>query len=64
MTQQERYEEAVSAMKQFSAKHGNTLIFPRNAAQRKLSDTYFKLQDAVSEAYWTDEMDAALKVTR
>ena len=61
VTQQERYERAKSKLKMFETKHGNAYLFPSNQRERALAIKHLQLQDAVSDAYWTDEMEVALR---
>jgi hypothetical protein len=64
MTQQERYEQAKAKLKTFEAKHGNKLMFPSNQREHRLAARRYDLQDAVADAYWTDEMEKAIRLAR
>jgi hydroxymethylpyrimidine/phosphomethylpyrimidine kinase len=57
ITQRERFEQAKAALKAFDTKHGNTCLFSATKAARTLAAKREKLQDAVSDAYWTPEME-------
>jgi hypothetical protein len=60
MTQQERFETAQKAVKDFMVKHGNIVLLGETKKALKVKEAFYKLQDAASDAYWTDEMEAAI----
>ena len=64
MTQQERFEEAQVAVKAYMAKHGNVALLGETKKALKVKEAFYKLQDAAADAYWTDEMDAAMRGQR
>ena len=63
-TQQERFERAKAKLKAFEAKHGNVYLFPRNQRERMLAIKHLQLQDLVSELFWSDEMETAIRGKR
>ena len=60
MTQQERFE-AQKAVKDFMVKHGNIALLGETKKALKVKEAFYKLQDAAADAYWTDEMEAAMR---
>ena len=60
-TQAEKFTAAKAAVKAFIAKHGNILFLGEGTKAEKLKQKFYSLQDAASDAYWTDEMDAAVR---
>ena len=60
-TQAEKFTAAQAAVKAFIVKHGNILFLGEGTKAEKLKQKFYSLQDAASDAYWTDEMDAAVR---
>lgn len=63
-TQQERFERAKAKLKAFETKHGNAYLFPSNQRERALAIKHLQLQDKVSDAFWSDEMEIAIRGKR
>ena len=63
-TQAEKFTVAQAAVKTFMVKHGNVVFFPDTKKASKLKEKFYALQEAASDAYWTDEMDAAIKAAQ
>jgi hypothetical protein len=63
MTQQQRFENAKARLQAFEKRHGNRYLWPSNQRERALAVQHIQLQDRVSDAYWTEEMDAAIRCT-
>jgi len=61
MTRQQQYEAAKLALNVFLQKHGNRPLFPSTKADHVLARRLCVLEQAVADAYWSDEMDAAIK---
>ena len=61
MTQQERFETAREAVKAFMLKHGNVSLLGETKKALKVKEAFYKLQDAAADAYWTDEMESAMR---
>ena len=61
MTQQAKFEAAQAAVKAFILKHGNVALLGETKKALKIKEQYYKLQDAASDNYWTDEMNAAIQ---
>ena len=61
MTQQERFETAQTAVKAYMTKHGNVALLGETKKALKVKEAFYRLQDVAAEAYWTDEMDAAMR---
>ena len=40
--------------------HGNIVFLGSGTKAEKLKQKFYLLQDAASDAYWTDEMEAAI----
>jgi hypothetical protein len=59
MTQREKFEAAQGAVKSFMAQHGNVVLLGESKKAERLKTKFYALQDAASEAYWTDEMEVA-----
>ena len=60
-TQAEKFTAAQAAVKAFIVKHGNVLFLGEGTKAEKLKQKFYSLQDAASDAYWTDEMDTAVR---
>ena len=61
MTQQERFETAQKAVKDFMVKHGNIALLGETKKALKVKEAFYRLQDAAADAYWTDEMESAMR---
>jgi len=63
MTQAEKFTKAQQAVKDFRTKHGNAFLLSGDSSKRvlKLKQQYYALQDAASDAYWTEDMDRAIQ---
>ena len=61
MTQQERFETAQAAVKAYMTKHGNVALLGETKKALKVKEAFYKLQDASADAYWTDEMESAMR---
>jgi hypothetical protein len=61
MTQQERFETAAKAVKDFMVKYGNIALLGETKKALKVKEAFYKLQDASADAYWTDEMESAVR---
>ena len=59
-TQAEKFTAAQAAVRSFMANHGNIVFLGYGTKAEKLKQKFYLLQDAVSDAYWTDEMEAAI----
>ena len=59
-TQAEKFTAAQSAVRAFMVKHGNLVLLGSGTKAEKLKQKFYLLQDAASDAYWTDEMEAAI----
>ena len=61
MTQQERFEIAQAAVKAYMTKHGSVALLGETKKALKVKEALYKLQDASADAYWTDEMESAVR---
>ena len=59
-TQAEKFTAAQAAVRAFMVKHGNIVSLGSGTKAEKLKQKFYLLQDAASDAYWTDEMEAAI----
>jgi hypothetical protein len=61
MTQQAKFEAAQAAVKAFMVKHGNVALLGETKKAVKVKEHFYQLQDAAADAYWTDEMESAMR---
>lgn len=59
-SQADKFKAAQDAVRAFMMKHGNIVLLGETKKALKLKDQFYALQDAASDAYWTDEMEAAI----